>query len=425
MKKTAAITGLDVGTTKVCAVVAERTGSGVRVLGAGISPSSGIRKGTVVNMEAASDAIAKAVREAELSSGVRIASVTAGISGGHVTGFHSAGAIGIQGREIREEDRERAVEAAGTVYIPLDREVLHVLPTEFSLDGQEGILDPVGMSGVRLEAKVHIITAGAAPLRNLTKCCERAGLQVGATVFQPVASARAVLTDDEREAGVVLVDIGGGTTDIAFFRDGCLRNISVIGVGGNHLTNDIAVGLKVTIAEAERIKKTKGAAFESGADRDAGIEITLPDEQLASISRGDLISIMQPRCEEMIQLVQEEIAKFRGADGAACGVVLTGGASLLGGFRRLAASMLGLPARIGNPAGIGGRRSLVEGPPYATGIGLTMPEHYEEEHVDTYAAAMAGLAGKVKQRVSDFFRFSDLSHSYKKEGGTLCLKSRK
>ncbi len=423
MKKTAAVTGLDVGTTKVCAVVAERIRGGVRVLGAGISPSSGIRKGTVVNMEAASAAVAKAVREAELSAGVRISSVTAGISGGHVTGFHSAGAVGIQGREIREEDRERAIEAAGTVYIPLDREVLHVLPTEFLLDGQAGILDPVGMCGVRLESKVHIITAEAAPLKNLTKCCERSGLRVEDLVFQPVASARAVLTDEEREAGVVLVDIGGGTTDIALFRDGSLRNICVIGVGGNHVTNDISVGLKVTIAEAERIKKTKGAAFEAGADRDAGVEITLPDEQVVAIPRGDLIGIMQPRCEEMVQLIQEAVVKF-GDGAAACGVVLTGGASLLGGFRRLASSILGLPVRIGNPAGIGGRRSLVEGPPYATGIGLTMAEH-DEEYVESCAASVAGLAGKVKQRVSDFFRLGDLMHAYKKEGGSLCLKSRK
>jgi cell division protein FtsA len=266
------LVGLDVGSSKVCAVAAELNDRGVSILGVGEAPSKGLRKGTVIHMDATVDSIRKAVAEAEASAGIRIKSVAAGISGVHINGLSSNGAVGIRGKEVQPFDRERAIDSAKAIYIPLDREVLHVIPTEFTLDGQGGIIDPVGMAGVRLEAKVHIITGLASAVQNLMKCCEKAGLDVADIVFNPIASASAALSGDEMESGVVLVDIGGGTSDIVFFKNGALRHASVLGVGGAHVTNDIAVGLRANINEAEKLKGHMGRIRGHGGRQNRGAD---------------------------------------------------------------------------------------------------------------------------------------------------------
>lgn len=418
--------GLDVGTTKVCTVVAEVGGKGAEVLGLGVSPSSGLRKGIVINIDATVDSIKKAVREAEASSGVRIKSVSVGISGAHIKGFDSSGAVGLRGKEVSAADVERSMDSAKAVYIPLDREVLHVIPAEFVLDGQDGITDPIGMSGVRLEARVHIITGAASPMQNLIKCCEKAGLEVSDVVFEPLASAHAVLTTEEKESGAILVDLGGGTTDIALFRDGSLRYASVIGVGGNHFTNDIAVGLRITMNEAEKLKKTSGAAYEQIVDSAEEIQIAQAGGQMRTLPRKYVAEILQPRCEEMLELIKDEITKCSGYGIALCGLVMTGGASQLTGFDKMAESVLGLPVRQGAPIHLIGPKHAADSPVYSTGVGL-VTYGYEPDAADSVSADFAdGVLGKVTSWFKDKFKYADyLNFNNRKEGGMVCLKSRK
>ncbi|MGE5300002.1 MAG: cell division protein FtsA [Acidobacteriota bacterium] len=420
------VVGLDVGTTKVCAVVADLRDSGPDMLGLGISPSTGLRKGIVSNIDETVDSIKKAVREAESSAGVRIKSVSVGISGGHIRGFDSSGAVGIRGDEVSPSDVRRAIDSAKTVYMPLDRELLHAVSSEFALDGQDGITDPVGMSGVRLEAGVYIVTAAVSPMHNLLKCCGKAGLEVAEVVFSPLASAHAVLTKEEKSAGTILIDLGGGTTDIALFQNGCLRYASVIGVGGNHFTNDLAVGLHVTMNEAEKLKKEAGAAYEGIVPSSEEIQITQTGGQRRTLPRKYLAEILQPRCEETLDLLKGEIKKCGGYGNAICGVVLTGGASLLNGFGEMAEAVLGLPVRTGAPGKIKGRSVVSEGPAYAAGIGLATcgqePEAGKAAQTDT----MRSVFSRVTDLVRDIFRHADHFHlNNRKEGGVLCLKSRK
>ncbi len=420
------VVGLDVGTTKVCTVVAEVGGRRAEILGLGVSPSSGgLRKGIVINIDATVDSIKKAVREAEASSGVKIKSVAVGISGAHIKGFDSSGAVGLRGGEVSAKDVERSIDSAKAVYIPLDREVLHVVPVEFVLDGQDGITDPIGMSGVRLEARVHIITGAASPMQNLMKCCEKAGLEVSDVVFEPLASAHAVLTVEEKESGVILADLGGGTTDIALFRGGSLRYASVIGVGGNHLTNDIAVGLRITMNEAEKLKKTSGAAYEQIIGSAEEIQIAQAGGQVRTLPRKYVAEILQPRCEEMLELIKEEINKCAGYGTALCGLVMTGGASQLTGFDKIAESVLGLPVRQGSPIHLKGPKRA-DGPAYSTGVGL-VAYGWEPDAPDSVSASVsAGVLGKVACWFKDRFKYADyLNFSNRKEGGMLCLKSRK
>ena len=420
------IVGLDVGSSKICAVAAELNDRGVNILGVGEAPSKGLRKGIVIHMEATIDSIKKAVIEAEASAGLRIKSVVAGISGVHISGLSSYGAVGVRGKEVRSVDRERAIDSAKAIYIPLDREVLHVLPTEFILDGQEGIIDPVGMSGVRLEVKVHIIHGLASSVQNLMKCCEKAGLDVADIVFNPLAAACATLSKDEMECGVVLVDIGGGTSDIVFFKDNALRHASVLGVGGAHVTNDIAVGLRINVNEAEKLKRSYGAAFEGmGNDRDE-VQISQTGGNTKTIPAKYIAEIIQPRCEEMIGMVRKEIQACCGYELATCGVVLTGGASLLNGFDKMTESLLGLPVRLGQPVNVKGRMAAVRNPAYSTGVGL-VTYGYESSpdsvlHADFFADAVAGAKGWLK----GIFNSKGLIQiNNKKEGGMLCLKSKK
>ena len=420
------LVGLDVGTSKICAVVAELNDRGITVLGVGEAPSKGLRKGMIIHMEATVDSIKKAVRDAEASAGIRIKSVIAGVSGSHISGMNSHGVVGIQGKEVRFFDRERAIESAKAVYIPLDREILHVIPTDFALDGQEGILDPIGMAGVRLEAKVHIITGVASSVQNLMKCCEKAGLDIADIVFGPLASASATLSRDERECGVVLVDIGAGTSDIVFFKDGVLRHVSVLGVGGAHVTNDIAVGLRVNVNEAEKLKRSYGAAFAGMGNDNGEVKINQTAGDIKAIPARYITEIIQPRCEEMIGMIRREIQACYGYELATCGVVCTGGASLLKGFDKMAESLLGLPVRTGQPVRIKGNIAAVSHPAYSTSVGLVTygSESLQNRvlHADVVMDAVTGIKGWLK---GIFGSKDQIQFNNRKEGGMLCLRSKK
>jgi len=418
--------GLDVGTTKVFAAAAELNSRGINILGTGMAPSKGLKKGMIVNIDATVDAITKAVKDAESSSGIRIRSVSVSISGTHIKAFDSSGAVGVRDKEVTPADVARAVDSAKAVYIPLDREVLHVVPTGFILDGQEGITDPVGMCGVRLESRVHIVTGAVSAVQNLLNCCEKAGLGVADIVCEPFASAHCILTKEEKESGAVLVDMGGGTTGIAFYKDNGLRYTSVLGIGGNHLTNDIAVGLRVSAAEAERIKKKSGAAFAGLVPAGEEMTVAQPGGQERSLPGKYIAEIMQPRCEEMLEMVREEIKKSSAYETAVCGVVLTGGTSLLRGIDRMAESVLGLPVRTGSPANLQGRKALIESPLNAAAAGLIAYAFESSACGITALDDFGGVFGRMLDRIKELVGYKDyLNLITKKEGGVLCLKSKK
>ncbi|HAK89370.1 MAG TPA: cell division protein FtsA [Nitrospiraceae bacterium] len=414
------IIGLDVGTTKICAIAGEITDGGMNILSVSSHPSTGLRKGVVIDMEATANSIKRAVADVEDHLGMVIKDVLVGIAGSHIKSFNSYGAVGIKGKEVTAEDVERAIDAASAVYVPLDREMLHVLPTDFILDGQEGIKDPVGMAGVRLEVKVYIVTGAVSSVQNLLKCCERAGLEVADIVLQPLASAGATLTDDERDMGIALVDIGGGTTDIAVYKEGWLRHTSVLGIGGNHFTNDISVGLRLPFHEAERVKKKYGSILpESG--NPAEVDVVAIDGQVRGIPKKYIAEILQPRCEELLELVKQEIDGLQNNGFIISGLVLTGGSSLLAGFDRMAEAMLSMPVRIGYPYlsaenfnnGSGARtmngnatgelKGEFNNPMYATGVGLVlygieamMPSERSGFSSDIFNRIIAKMAGWFK-----------------------------
>jgi cell division protein FtsA len=365
------IVGLDIGTTKICAIVGNLTPDGLDIVGIGTSPSRGLRKGVVINIESTVESIRKALREAELMAGCEIKSVFAGIAGGHVKGFNSQGVIAIRNREVTPEDIERVIDAAKAVAIPMDREVIHVLPQEFIIDDQDGIKEPLGMSGVRLEAKVHIVTGAVASAQNIVKSCNRASVNVADIVLEQLASSDSVLSADEKELGVALVDIGGGTTDIAIFVDGAIKHTSVLSLGGNHLTNDIAVGLRTPMAEAEKIKKQYGCCMTSMVGKDETIEVpSVGGREPRVLSRQLLAEILEPRVEEVFTLVNREIIRSGYEELIASGVVITGGTTILPGMPEMAEQIFNLPVRRGVPQGIGGLTDVVNSPIYATGVGL-------------------------------------------------------
>jgi len=397
------IVGLDVGTTKICAVVGELIEGELEIRGISTSASTGLRKGVVVDIESTVESIKNAVKTAESITGVEINAVYVGIAGGHIKGFNSYGAVGLRGKEVAYVDVERVIDSAKAVYVPLDREVLHVIPTGYILDGQNGIRDPIGMMGVRLEAKVYIVTGAVTSVQNLLKCCEKVGLEVVDIVFEPVASAEAILTDDEKELGVAIVDIGGGTTDIILYKDGWLRHTSVLAIGGNHFTNDIAVGLRVSVSEAERVKKSFGSAATSMVSDSEEIDI-IQAGQGRKILRRCLSEIIQPRTEELLDLVKGELISCSAYDVASAGIVLTGGGSLLEGLDRMAEAVLGLPVRIGFPNDIKGCKNIVNNPMYATGVGLVLYGLETESDRVFYPDAFTGIFGKMKDWVKGIFR---------------------
>ncbi len=368
------VIGLDVGTAKVCAIIGEvNEDEMVDIIGVGVAPSRGLRKGVVVNIDHTVAAIKAAIQDAELMAGYRVASVFAGVSGGHIRGINSHGVIAIKNREVTASEVDRVVDAARAVAIPTDREILHILPQEFMVDDQDGIKEPIGMAGVRLEAKVHIITGAASAAQNIVRCANRAGLRVEDLVLQQLASAEAVLSPDEKELGVALVDIGGGTTDIAVIVDGAIQHSSVISVGGEQLTNDIAFGLRTPLVEAERIKKRHGCALGALVNKDESISVPgVGGRPPRTLSRSVLADIAEPRLEEIIGLVKRELEKTGLLHALASGVVLTGGTVAIEGISELAEQILEMPVRIGCPTGVSGLVDIVRSPMYATGVGLVL-----------------------------------------------------
>jgi cell division protein FtsA len=403
------LAGLDLGTTRTTVLIAEPLDGGdVRILGIGRAESRGIKKGVVVNLERTIQSIEKAVSSAEKMAGVEIGSVTVGIAGDHIRSINSRGVIGVRNpdNEIGKSDVARVIEAARAIALPGDREIIHVLPQEFTVDDQGGIHDPVGMIGVRLETEVHIITGASTPIQNLLKCVRRAGLDVDDVVLGAVASSYSVLTQDEMELGAVLVDIGGGTTDVAVFADGGLKHTAVVGVGGSNVTNDIAIGLRTPLASAEEIKGGHASLLPS----DEGEEIVLvpgvngrPER---SVSRGILNSIVRPRMEEILALSYREVKKTDYWDLLAAGLVLTGGGGLLRGTLALAEHLFNLPAKYGVPSGSVGFDEQVRTPECATAVGLV---NYAYRRAASPSSVFGGrhlferVTGTMKRWVAEFF----------------------
>lgn len=367
------IVGLDIGTTKICAVVGEVRDDTVDVIGMGMHPSHGLRKGVVVNIESTVSSIRKAIDEAEMMAGCDISSVYVGIAGSHIKGFNSHGLIAIKHREIRQNDVDRVVDAARAVPIPPDQEIIHVLPQEFIVDDQAGIQHPIGMTGVRLEADVHIVTGSVTSVHNIVKCCNKAGLEVCDVVLEPLASAGAVLTGEEMELGVGLLDIGGGTSDLAIFADHSIKHTFVLGLGGHNLTSDLSVGLRTPLKEAVRLKEEYGSALSSMIDKDQTIEVpSVGGRKPRRLSRRVMGEILEPRIEEMLTLVNQELTDSRFKDVVNAGVVITGGTGLLENMVEIAEQIFDLPVRIGFPQGIGGVTDIVNTPQCATGVGLVI-----------------------------------------------------
>ncbi len=372
LKQDEIIVGLDIGTTTIAAVVGELNEDGLDIIGVGTAPSKGMRKGVVVNIDATVNAIQQAVQEAEHMAGCDISTIYVGIAGGHIRGLNSHGIVAVKDKEVRDNDVERVIDAAKAVAIPADREILHVVPQQYIIDEQDGIRDPLGMSGVRLEAKVHITTTLVSSAQNVVKCANRCGLEVADIVLEPLASAEAVVEDDEKELGVALIDIGGGTTDIVLYVDGAMVHSAVLPLGGFQVTNDIAVGLRTPLQAAETIKRLHGSCLPFLIDEDEKIEVpSVGGREAREVSRQTLVSkIIQPRIEEIFQHVHKELQDSGYLGQLAAGVVLTGGCTLLDGLPELAETVLDLPARRATPSGVGGLVDIVSSPEFATAVGL-------------------------------------------------------
>jgi len=374
MAATNLIAGLDIGTTKIVAIIAEPDeGGSLRILGVGKSPSLGLRRGVVVNLEKTIRSIQDALDTAERLAGVEIGSIYAGIAGDHIRSINSRGVIAVsrRGNEITQPDVDRVIEAAKAIALPMDREIIHVIPQEFIVDDQSGIRDPVGMAGVRLEGEIHIITGAVTSAQNIYKSVQRAGVEVHDLVLQPLATSYAVLTEDEKELGVAVLDLGGGTADLAVFYDGSIRHTAVIGLGGENVTNDVAIGLRTPRNEAERIKIEHGVALQSMVEKDEIIEVPgVGGRPPREVSRDVLAAIIEPRMEEIFALTLREIQRSEYVDLLTTGLVLTGGAAMLEGACELAEQVFDLPVKLGIPTGIAGLSEEVATPIYATAVGL-------------------------------------------------------
>ncbi len=405
------IVGLDIGTTKICAVVGEVNDEQVEIVGLGVHPSIGLRKGVVVNIESTVKSIRKAVDEAEMMAGCNISAVYVGIAGSHIKGFNSHGLIPIKHEEVSKEDIARVVEAARAVPIPQDQKIIHVLPQEFTVDDHSGIQDPQGMTGVRLEANVHIVTGASASVHNIVKCCNLAGLEVENVVLEQLASAAAVLTPEEMELGVALLDIGGGTSDLAIFFEGAIKHSFVLGLGGNNLTNDLSIGLRTPMKEAERLKELYGSALSSMIDKDQAIEVpSVGGRSPRRLSQKVMGEIVEPRIEEMLTMINQEMNERAENDVVYkeyvnAGVVLAGGTALLANIQELAEQIFDLPVRVALPIGIGGVTDLVNTPQCATGVGLvlygmrnkdkSMAHRKKKQVVGRLAGQFKGILGKI------------------------------
>lgn len=372
MAKSALIVGLDIGTTKICAVIGELNDAGqLEVVGIGTSKSTGMRKGVVVNIEQTVQSIRQAVEDAELMAGRQVEAVYAGIAGSHIMGINSDGLIAVKGGIVSQRDVERVLDAAKVLAIPANREVIHTLPQEFIVDNQRGIIDPLGMSGVRLEVKVHIVTGDVSAAKNIVRSCRRSNLHVADLALESLASAKAVLTREEREIGVALVDLGGGTTDVAIFANDAIKHTAVLPLGGQNLSNDIAFILRTPISAAEKIKTKYGCALAEMARNDELIEVpSVGGREPSRVPSNLLAGICESRMEEILTLVDQILERSNYKDLLGAGIVLTGGASLIRGCQELAEDIFGRPTRIGYPLEIGGIKDVVNSPKFSTAVGL-------------------------------------------------------
>jgi cell division protein FtsA len=375
------IVGLDIGTSKVVAIVGEVMPEGdLEVIGIGSNPSRGLKKGVVVNIESTVHSIQRAVEEAELMAGCQIHSVYAGIAGSHIRSLNSHGIVAIRDKEVTPGDIERVIDAARAVAIPADQKILHILPQEFVIDNQEGIREPVGMSGVRLEAKVHMVTGAVSAAQNIIKCVRRCGLEVDDIILEQLASSYSVLTDDEKELGVCIVDIGGGTTDIAVFTEGSIRHTAVIPIAGDQVTNDIAVALRTPTQSAEEIKIKYACALTQMASSDETIEVpSVGDRAPRRLARHTLAEVVEPRYEELLVLIQAELRRSGFEDLIASGIVLTGGSAKIEGLVDLAEEVFHMPVRLGVPQYVTGLVDVVRNPIFATGVGLLLFGHHNRD----------------------------------------------
>lgn len=401
MPKNGYIVGLDIGTKKVAAIIGEITeGKKIETIGIGTSESRGLRKGVVVNLDATVTAIKKAQEEAELMAGVEIESAFIGISGAHIKSFNSRGVIAVSGRnrEISHEDIKRVVSQSKAVSIPPDREIIHVIPQEFVVDEQDGIKDPLGMSGIKLEVNVHIVTSALTSIQNLRTCIERAGIEIEDVFLNQIAAATSTLTPDEQELGVGLIDIGGGTTEVAIYERGSLWYTSIVPLGGDNFTNDIAVGLRTPIPEAEKIKKKFGCVASPLVDEEETIEVPSVGRgrKARVLSRQILADIIQPRAEEIFRLIDNDIKRMGYEKSLNSGVVLTGGTAMLDGLEEVAEEIFDLPIRRGDPTGVGGLVDRVNTPDYATTVGLILYGYSQLEEKGIKKDRKKGLLVKVK-----------------------------
>ena len=400
------IVGLDVGTTKVCAVIGEPTDDNdLEIIGVGVADSDGQKKGSVVDVDSTVESIKSAIEEAELMAGTSVDRAYIGIAGAHIRGFNSRGAVTVNGRarQITEEDIRRVVDAARALNLPPDRELLHLLPREFSVDEQGDIVDPLGMSGSRLEVEVHLVVGALSAIQTLVTCVNRAGIEAHGIVLEQLASNEAVLTDDERELGVALVDIGGGTTDLICLVDGSVCHTAVLPAGGDHLTND-AVGLSTPITEAEVLKVSHGCVEPSLIDPEQAIEIPgIGGRGPRLLARGRLCEILQPRAIEILDLVANELHRAGFLDQLNAGLVLTGGGSLVDGFPELTEQRFGLPVRQGQPIGIEGLIDIVSSPIYSTAVGLVLYGHYNRDAANHFKPNGSGWRGWLGGWLGDLF----------------------
>jgi len=398
------IVGLDIGTSKVVAIVGEITvEGGIEIIGLGTRPSRGLKKGVVVNIESTVQSIQRAVEEAELMAGCQIHSVFAGIAGSHIRSINSHGIVAIKDKEVTAADVSRVIEAAKAVAIPADQRILHVLPQEFIIDNSEGIRDPISMSGVRLEAKVHLVTGAMSAAQNIIKCVRRCGLEVDDIILEQLASSAAVLTDDEKELGVCLVDIGGGTTDIAVFSDGAIRHTAVIPIAGDQVTNDIAVALRTPTQYADELKVKYACALRQLAADDETIEVpSVGDREPRRLARQTLAEVVEPRYEELLGLVLAELRRSGFEEICAAGVVLTGGSAKMEGAIELAEEIFHMPVRLGFPQHVSGLVDVVRNPIHSTGVGLLLFGNKQQNGLSGYQLDDTSEAGVLKKMKSWF-----------------------
>jgi cell division protein FtsA len=406
-RKNDVLVGLDIGTTKTTAIVGEVTETGIDIIGIGTSPAKEMRKGIIVNIDSMAESIKMAVEEAEHMSGCRINSAYVGIAGSHIKGQNSLGIVSIKGREVDEDDVQRAIEASRAIAIPVDREIIHILPQNYVVDGQDGIKDPIGMSGVRLEAKVHIVTGSTSAIQNIVKSVNRVGLDIDDIVLEQLAASEAVLSVDEKDLGAVLIDIGGSNTAIAIFSEGSIKHTAILPVGGNYITSDIATGLRTPFNEAEKIKIKNGCALTSMIPKEETIRVpSVGGREDREVSRQILGRIVEPRMDEILNLAYKEIVRSGFEDLLAAGVVLTGGTSLLPGISELAEQIFDMPARKGCPIGVGGLSDVVNSPVYATGVGLIVYSGKQLSGDSIYrktSSIFGNMTRTIKKWFSEFF----------------------